>query len=188
MCYLFNYVLEYEQENVSSSNSDGPDYGLSLVIDIEKSQYMRRGLSSKEGIIIALASKSESPNLLASPLQICKYIHQLSFCALYIRSWLQNWDCMNLVMTSFYKQLMSLILWTSEMAQIPLRIWSEFSLSDFSLDLGGRYQNENSQMNFWAESETKGSGSITCCLLEDLQDCPKCNMLFEISLPKVAFQ
>ena len=73
MCYSFNLVLEYEQENVSSSNSDGPDYGLSLVIDIEKSQYMRRGLSSKEGVIISLASKSQSPNLLASPLQICKY-------------------------------------------------------------------------------------------------------------------
>ena len=59
---------------MASSNSDGPDYGLSLVIDIEKNQYMRRGLSSREGIIIALASKSESPNLLASPLQIRKYI------------------------------------------------------------------------------------------------------------------
>ena len=74
MCYSFNLVLEYEQENVSSSNSDGPDYGLSLVIDIEKSQYMRRGMSTKEGVIIALASKSQSPNLLASPLQICKCI------------------------------------------------------------------------------------------------------------------
>ena len=72
MCYSFNLVLEFEQENVSSSNSDGPDYGLSLVIDIEKSQYMRRGMSTKEGVIIALASKSQSPNLLASPLQICK--------------------------------------------------------------------------------------------------------------------
>ena len=85
MCYSFNLVLEYEQENVSSSNSDGPDYGLSLVIDIEKSQYMRRGMSTKEGVIIALASKSQSPNLLASPLQICKYSIKMQqfFCVSY---------------------------------------------------------------------------------------------------------
>ena len=57
-------------------------------------------------------------------------------------------------------QTMSLIFWTSEMAQIPLGKWSEFSLSDFSTRFGWRYQNKNYQMNFWAESETKGSGSI----------------------------
>ena len=58
---------------------------------------------------------------------------------------------------------MSLILWTSEMAQIPLRMWSEFSLSDFSTRFGWGYQNKNSQMNFWAESETKRSGSLYVC-------------------------
>ena len=89
MCYIFNYVLNDEHSYVASSNSDGPDYGLSLVIDIEKNQYMRRGLSSREGIIIALASKSESPNLLASPLQIRKYINVL-FVYVCNRCWLQN--------------------------------------------------------------------------------------------------
>ena len=64
----------HEVDTVVSSNSDGPDYGLSLVIDIEKSQYMRRGFSSKEGLIIALASPSEYPNLLSNPLEIGKYI------------------------------------------------------------------------------------------------------------------
>ena len=64
----------HELDAVVSSNSDGPDYGLSLVIDIEKSQYMRRGLSSKEGLIIALASQSEFPNILANPLDIGKVL------------------------------------------------------------------------------------------------------------------
>ena len=63
-------MTKHELDIVASSNSDGPDYGLSLVIDIEKSQYMRRGLSSKEGLIIALASPSEFPNILANPLEI----------------------------------------------------------------------------------------------------------------------
>ena len=51
------------------------------------------------------------------------------------------------------------------MAQIPLRMLSEFSLSDFSTRFGWGYQNKNSQMNFWAESETKRSGSICGCPL-----------------------
>ena len=50
------------------------------------------------------------------------------------------------------------------MAQIPLRKWSEFSLSDFSTRFGWGYQNENYQINFWAESETKRSGSLFVCL------------------------
>ena len=65
-------MTKHELDIVASSNSDGPDYGLSLVVDLEKSQYMRRGLSSKEGLIIALASPSEYPNLLSNPLEIGK--------------------------------------------------------------------------------------------------------------------
>ena len=72
LCYVFNFVLSDELDQIVSSNSDGPDYGLSLIIDIEKSQYMRKGLSSKEGLIIALASPSEYPNLLSNPLEIGK--------------------------------------------------------------------------------------------------------------------
>ena len=72
ICYSFNFVTKHALEQLVRSDSDGPDSGLSLVIDIEKSQYMRSGLSSKEGIVIALASPAELPNLLATPIQICK--------------------------------------------------------------------------------------------------------------------
>merc|ERR1712018_140150 len=70
ICYSFNFVTKNALEQLVRSDSDGPDSGLSLVIDIEKSQYMRSGLSSKEGIVIALASPAELPNLLATPIQI----------------------------------------------------------------------------------------------------------------------
>ena len=35
-----------------------------------------------------------------------------------------------------------------------------FHYQILALGLGGGYQNENSQIDFWAESETKGSGSM----------------------------
>ena len=68
------------------------------------------------------------------------------------------------------------------MAQIPLRKGSEFSLSDVSTRCGWGYQNINSQMNFCAESETKGSGSIIERLLPYIciVYCKKCFSLYSI--------
>ena len=68
MCYAFNDVGSGETPLYSTS--EGPDYGLTLVIDVEKSYYMRHGLSPREGISIALSEPSETPNLLTAPIEI----------------------------------------------------------------------------------------------------------------------
>ena len=72
ICYVFNFVNSSNMDNVLKSHSDGPDYGLSINIGIERSYYMRYGLSRQDGIIIALASKAQMPNLLSTPIQIGK--------------------------------------------------------------------------------------------------------------------
>ena len=68
MCYAFNDVSA--GETPLKTTSEGPDYGLTLIIDVEKSYYMRHGLSPREGISIALSEPSETPNLLTAPIEI----------------------------------------------------------------------------------------------------------------------
>ena len=70
VCYVFNFVTKQSLNETLKVTADGPDYGLSLMIDIERDFYMRNGLSPTEGVYLVLAAPGDMPNILASPIQI----------------------------------------------------------------------------------------------------------------------
>ena len=70
VCYVFNFVSKQRLNETLKVTADGPDYGLSLIIDIERDSYMRNGLSPTEGVYLVLAAPGDMPNILASPIQI----------------------------------------------------------------------------------------------------------------------
>ena len=74
VCYVFSFVTKQSLNETLKVTADGPDYGLSLMIDIERDFYMRNGLSPTEGVHLVLAAPGDMPNILASPIQIGFYL------------------------------------------------------------------------------------------------------------------
>lgn len=69
---MFNFGTTSAQDAIGNitSSSDGPDYGLSLTIDIESGYYMRYGMSPSEGVSIILSEQNKLPAVLSRPIKI----------------------------------------------------------------------------------------------------------------------
>ena len=76
MCYIFNFARleEEKQEKIGSlaATNVGPDFGLSLILNLETDYYMGYGLTETHGAVVTLQSHSKMPSILSDHISISK--------------------------------------------------------------------------------------------------------------------
>ncbi len=74
MCYVFNFARleqkKYQQIGSLNTTAIGPDYGLSLTLNLEVDYYMRSGFTDVHGAIVTLQSHSKMPSVLSDHISI----------------------------------------------------------------------------------------------------------------------